>query len=104
MVRLLATPEPGSDEFGTPGGAYVNCYVDADDLRTAEIRAIGLIQLHGWQPVRFETWQLTCVDCASDTSSEEGAPSTRQLVEQAKIDGECCVFYTWPIDAPDSEV
>ena len=103
MVRMLASPEPGCDEFGTFGGAYVNCYVDADDLRTAEIRAISLIQLRGWQPQRFETWQLTCIDCADDVPANESAPSTRELVEQARVDGECCVFYTWPIDASDTD-
>jgi hypothetical protein len=100
---MEASPEPGSDEFGTTGGAYVNCYVDVDDLRSAELRAIALIQESGWQPQRFDTWQLTCAECADDTSPENGDSSPRDLVAQAQLDGGVCVFHCWPIDAPDAD-
>ena len=43
-----------------------------------------------------------CGECAKDEPSDDGAPTSRELVEQALLDGECCVFYTWPIDAPDA--
>jgi hypothetical protein len=102
FIRMEASPEPGSDDFGTEGGGFVNCYVDADDLRAAELRAISLIRDHGWQPLRFETWELTCGECANDTQSEDDAPTSRELVERALLDGECCVFFTWPIDAHDA--
>ncbi len=105
FVRLEACPEPGSDEFGSSGGAYVNCYIDADDLRTAELRAVALIQANGWQPTRFDTWQLTCAECASASRDPEApdAASPRELVQQALADGEVCEFYCWPIDAPDAD-
>src|SRR5436309_7713505 len=75
FIRMEARPVPGSDAFGHSGGAYVNCYVDADDLRSAELRAISLIQEADWQPEHFETWQLTCVECADDTRPEQGGSS-----------------------------
>jgi hypothetical protein len=103
MVRIVACPEPGSEDFGDAGGAYVNCYIDADDLRTAERRAISLIQVRGWRPERFDTWQLTCADCASDARPDHGGRSTRELVEEARREGESCVFHIWPIDAPDDD-
>jgi hypothetical protein len=103
FLRIIARPAPGSEDFGHEGGAYVNCYVDAEDLRSAELRAIDLIRQDGWKPERFDTWQLTCADCADDTPPDYGAPSSRSLVEQARIDGGCCVFHTWPIDAPDAD-
>ena len=102
IIRFEASPEPDSDDFGTDGGAIVNCFVDADDLRTAEIRAISLIWEHGWQPCRFETWLLICAECADSATPEHGGDSQRELVEQARLDGEVCVFHTWPIDAPDA--
>lgn len=105
FICLDADPEPGSDEFGVKGGAFVNCYVDADDLRTAELRAIALIQQEGWRPYRFDRWEITCVECASDSPSSEDddGPTARELVERALEDGGVCVFYCWPIDAPDAE-
>lgn len=103
FVSMEASPEPGSDDFGSAGGAFVNCYVDADDLRTAELRSISLIEQHGWQPQRLETWELASAQCANSEPSEDGGPTARELVEQALIEGECCVFYTWPIDAPDAD-
>ena len=105
FIRMEACPEPGSEEFGREGGAFVNCYVDADDLRKAELRAIALIQYNGWQPRRFDTWQLTCAECASDARDPESpdAASPRELVQQALLDGEVCEFYCWPIDAPDAD-
>jgi len=103
FVRMEASPAPSSDDFKTSGGGFVNCYLNADDLRTAELRAISLIRQHGWLPLRFDTWELTCGECATDSPSDDDGPTSRELVEQALLDGECCVFFTWPVDAPDSD-
>ena len=102
FISMEACPEPDSEDFGIEGGAYVNCYVDADDLRTAEIRAVTHIHEHGWRPQRFDTWHLTCAECADDTQPEHGGDSPRELIQQALLDGSVCIFHTWPIDAPDA--
>ena len=102
FISIEACPEPESEDFGIEGGASVNCYVDADDLRTAEIRSVSLIRQHGWLPQRIDTWHLTCAECADDTRPEHGGDSPRELIQQALLDGEVCVFHTWPIDAPDA--
>jgi len=104
FIGMEASPKPGSADFGSTGGAYVNCYIDADDLRAAELRAIAFIQSSDWEPTRFTTWELTCVECADATQPEHGGPSPRELVQQALLDGEACVFHCWPIDAPDADV
>ena len=46
FIRMQASPQRGSEDFGEAGGAFINCYVDADDLRSAELRAVVLIQQH----------------------------------------------------------
>ncbi len=102
FISMEACPEPGSEDFGVEGGAFVNCYVDADDLRTAEICAIAHIQEQGWRPHRFSEWHLKCAECADDTEPEHGGDSPRKLIEQALLDGIVSVFHTWPIDAPDA--
>jgi hypothetical protein len=104
FIRLEAAPQVGSDDFGDLGGAYVNCYLNADDLRTAELQAIALIQNEGWQPVRFETWRLVCIECESNTDNDyEESPTPRELIEEAVREGGACLFHSWPIDAPDNQ-
>jgi hypothetical protein len=98
LVTMEARPAPDSEEFGEVGGSFVNCWVAADDLRTAERRAVALIQEAGWMPHRFEEWSLV----TRETYADEDAPDLRELFEQALIDGEVCVFYEWPVDAPDA--
>jgi hypothetical protein len=47
LVRIEARPKPDSPEAADTAGAVVNCWVDADDLRTFELRAVALIQEQG---------------------------------------------------------
>jgi len=103
LVTIEARPEPGSDEYGDAGGAFVNCWVNADDLRTAERRAVVLIQDHGWRPQRFEEWSLVSRATYADWEpGDDGGPDLREVFAQALIDGEACVFNTWPLDALDA--
>src|SRR6266567_392163 len=95
VLRLEAYPQRVSKNFGTEGGAIINCYVDADDLRAAELRALESIRDEDWRSHRVDGWQLTCVDCADDTKPDYGAPSSRSLVEQARVNGGVCVFHIW---------
>ena len=104
LVTIEARPEPGADEFGDVGGAFVNCWVNAADLRTAERRAVALIQDHGWRPHRFEEWELVTRATYTDREPEDGGGlDLREVVAQAFIDGEVCVFNIWPVDAPDAD-
>jgi len=72
MVRLVACPEPGSNDFGEAGGAYVNCYVDADDLRTAEIRA------------DHPTWRLFKDGCPKGESAADIGARTDRVVDRLR--------------------
>lgn len=103
FLQIEARPTTDSADFGKAGGAFVNCYVYAATLRAAERRSITLIRSHGWLPKRFVEWQLTCPVCAKDERGDDDASTARELVEQAMIDGEVCVFHQWPIDAPDAD-
>jgi hypothetical protein len=104
LVTIEARPEPGSDEYGDAGGAFVNCWISADDLRTAERRAVALIEDHGWRPHRFEEWSLvTRATYADWEPGDDGGPDLREVVDQAFIDGEVCVYNSWPVDAPDAD-
>ncbi len=103
LLTIEARPEPDSEDYGEVGGAFVNCWVNADDLRAAERRAVTLIQEHGWRPHRFEEWELiTRATYADLQPGDDGEPDLREVVDQAFIDGEVCVFNMWPVDAPDA--
>jgi hypothetical protein len=103
-IIIVATPEPEAADYGVAGGAFVNCWVDADDLRAAERRAVALIHQAGWRPQRFDEWSIVTrekyVDCKADREEE---PDLCKFVEQAFTDGEVCIFNIWPVDAPDAE-
>lgn len=104
LVTIEARPGPEAEEFGKAGGAFVNCWADVDDLRTAERRAVALIQEHGWRPQRFDSWEIVTRDQYADSEpGDDGDLDLGEVVEQAFTDGAVCVFYTWPVDAPDAD-
>jgi hypothetical protein len=103
LVTLEAEPEPDSEEFGELGGAFVNCWMDADDLRTAEQRAMELVQEDGWRPVRFESWEIVTRATYADDKPAEGSPDYQELIDQAFAEGAAIVFFTWPADAEEED-
>jgi hypothetical protein len=103
LLTLEAKPEPDCEDYGEVGGAFVNCWVDADDLRSAESRAVALIEKHGWRPHRFDSWEfVNRATYANRETQEQDTIDYLELMEQAFVDGAVCVFNTWPIDAPDA--
>jgi hypothetical protein len=104
LLMLEAKPQPDSDEYREVGGAYVNCWVDADDLRTAERRAVALILEEGWKPYRFESWQFVTRETYVDQKPDDsGSADMREVVDEAFADGVALVFNTWGVDAPDAD-
>ena len=103
LITIVARPNLDSDEYGQAGGAYVCCWVDADDLRTAERRAVGLIQENRWRPVCFDNRDLVRRANYDDYDATNAGPDLREIVEQTFVDGEVCVYHTWPVDAPDAD-
>jgi hypothetical protein len=103
LVLIEARPEPGASEYGEAGGAFFNCWVNTDTLRTAERRAVALIREKSWRPHRFDSWELVTRNRYADwVPSDYDETDVRELVEQAFTDGEACEFYSWPVNAPDS--
>jgi hypothetical protein len=103
FLIIEARPEPGSDDYGKAGGAFVNCWVNVDNLRSAERRAVALIMGNGWKPHRFEEWKLVTRETYRDLGPpEDGEPDLSEIVDQTLIDGEVAIFNAWPVDAPDA--
>ena len=103
LITIEARPEPRAPEFATDGGAFVNCWINVDDLRSAERRAIELIEEYGWRPHRFDNWRLVSRATYADREpNQTDELDSRDYLEQAFVDGETVVFNTWPIDAVDA--
>ena len=105
LIRIVAKPCPENSEASETGGAYVNCWVDADDLRIAEQKAIEAIEGERWQPVKFDNWKLVCRRCYIEDANLEVAERCEYLerVDEAFDYGFALVFNCWPIDAPDAD-
>lgn len=102
LLTIEAKPDSGAADFGTVGGAFVNCWIDADSLQTAERRAIALIREQNWYAVKLDTWQMVTRETYMGREPPDEGPNPADLVEQAFIDGEVCVFYKYPVNAPDA--
>ncbi len=104
LVRVVAVPAPDSPEIGEVGGAYANCWVDADDLRSAEQTTLAAISREGWYPQKFERWNLVSRDSYMQDASHspEEIQAFTEHIEEAFADGYSLTFYCWPPDAPDA--
>lgn len=98
LVCILAKPSPGNPEAAEVGGAYVNCWVDTDDLRDAEAQAIEAIEAEKWQPTKFDRWQLVnrrfYVDSANYDEAER--KELLEVVDEAFEQGLAFEFNCWP--------
>jgi hypothetical protein len=104
FLIIEARPELDSDDYGTAGGAFVNCWVNVDNLQSAERRAVALIRDNGWRPYRFEEWKLVTRETYADLGPPgDGEPDLSEIIDQAFIDGEVVIFNIWPVDAPDTD-
>lgn len=93
FVQYEARPTPHADDFGTAGGAYVNCWVQSESGETANAKALAAIAAAGWSVVSVEE---ACEEVAKSWYEED--EENRQYFEQAKVDGEVYVFHQWPYD------
>ena len=92
FFTYLARPKAGSENSESYGGAYVNCWIDAEsDARAAECASTAISRA-GWAVESLEQYSVvTRKDYADD---DEGL----QHFDQALIDKEVYVFHTWPPD------
>ncbi len=84
------TPEPGSDDFGTCGGAFVNCWIKAASQSAAEATAVAELAGFGWAISEKTDAQLV------DTDRFEYSDQSVEFIEQAKLDGSVYCFHKWP--------
>jgi hypothetical protein len=84
QVHALA-PESADDA----GGAYVSCWINADNETDAEITALQTIEDEGWKPE--EVAYLNRVERAEYLGTE-----SLEHFDSAIEDGACFVFHIYP--------
>jgi hypothetical protein len=72
------------------GGATVGCWIRNQTKRNAFLIAKGWIEEHGWVALALDEQRSV----SAETYRNE--PESRQYFEQALIDDEVFVFYTFP--------
>jgi hypothetical protein len=97
-IQYQAVPTPGSEEFETAGGAFVNCWVKVDSAHEAQDQASAALKEGGWTILAVEE------ECREVTElyyseNDEGLEHFRQAV----VDGECYVFYQWPLEPQEGD-
>lgn len=89
VVRYEVQPLPGTDNFASSSGAYVNVWVEAVSEQQALAIAFQQIQEAGWRIESLEVVQPTTRDDYADDDSG------LEYFEQALIDGIVLALHTW---------
>jgi hypothetical protein len=97
-VQYEAVPAPGSGDFETAGGAYVNCWVEAGSEREAQKLTYTALSESGWT---IQAVEETCREVTelSYSENDQGLEHYRQ----AASDGECYVFHQWPVEPQEED-
>src|SRR5262245_51736662 len=93
FILYEATPLPDAKEFESSGGAYINCWVEAESEEEAAEQSSVEIRDCGWQIVSVEE---PCTEVTDLTYAEDD--EARSYYEQAVNEGACYVYHQWPIE------
>jgi len=96
VLRIESTPLDDNPEAAEVAGGFVVCWVDEDDFRSAEIRALKEIAREGWRPRRHdESHLIELSDCVSDEDARAFA--------EAQACGCSIAIYAWAIGGEEEE-
>ena len=92
LITYHGKPLPNTDDAKKLGGAYINCYIEADKFEEANLIARGEIEKNHWNILELDDTRVVTKDDYIDD------PHNREYFEQALIDKEVLVFHTYPIE------
>ncbi|MFL1485100.1 hypothetical protein ACJO3T_13515 [Marinobacter sp. LN3S78] len=97
-VEYHVEPLPESGDFGSCGGAYASCWVNAESPEAATQTARSVITCMDWRIVNTEL-ECRVVDEQWYQNEDEGLECYAQALE----DGECYVFHQWPCEPQEDD-
>lgn len=94
-LLLEGKPYINNEEGKEVSGAYINCWVKANNETTAKDDAIKYINSQEWEPLNIEEMYVTNRERYIDE------PDSLECYDQAINSGVGAIFYTWSIDEED---
>jgi hypothetical protein len=91
---IEASPKRGTEAFTLYEGAHVACWVNTTDYKSGRERAVALVNQSGWFVKRVREEKILC------GADYEPTHDGLERFNQALIDGEVCVIYTFPHPHP----
>ena len=96
-IRYECIPTAESNDYKDTGGAFINCWVKAASIEAAKNMAENAISENQWKVLKLE--ESFPVTIENYIEEEE----LLEFYQQAEIDGEVYVYYSWPNEPPEEE-
>lgn len=92
FMFLEGEPLPENKESKEFAGAYINCWVNAKDNKSAKDKAMKCVHEEGWKILKIKAMFVT------NRKRYLENPESLECFDQALTYGIGIVFYTWPAD------
>jgi hypothetical protein len=97
FLAYEAKPRESNEKTSGHGGAFVNCWITGTDKEKADFQARKEIYRAGWIAEGLTEIKIV------DETTFDGNEKSLEYYNQAKLDGECYVYHTWPIGSEDED-
>jgi hypothetical protein len=91
-------PSPNNPESEDCGGGFINLWVNSGDYDDALSKAKEYIHREGWIILKIKDHFL------ADRDQYKSIPESLECFDQATEEGISAFFYTWPLDADDTNI
>ena len=92
LLTYHVQPNPHNPEHEEIGGAYVNCYIEADTFEEADFIAKGDLEKNQWRILELDDARIVSREDYADEDED------LEFYQQALIDKEVFVFHMYPIE------
>lgn len=92
-------PAQDNEDFATVGGAYANCFVEAEDETEATEIVQEYFRINHWMVLSLEDGPFL-----TEADDYEDDPEWLEYFNEAVSEGECFIFHEWPPEAQEDDV
>lgn len=97
LLTVRCAPDPKVQDLADVGGAFVNCWVNRDDLAKAEALALSSLAESGWLPEEIESWEYVTREMyVHSPEHEDDDVNYCELFDAAIAEGISCLINMWP--------